>query len=61
MQVYTAHVVTESADHYIWVYKNEPTRGEVIQRLYDIEMAADLEWYQETTSISITPTELVEN
>lgn len=61
MIVYTAHVVTESADHYIWVYGKEPTRDQVIQRLHDMERAESLEWYQETTTVAIQPTEVLEN
>jgi hypothetical protein len=61
MKVYTAHVRTESGDHYIWVYKNEPTRAEVIERLYDSEQAADLEWYEDTTAVHIEEQELIEN
>lgn len=60
MQVYTAHVVTESSDHYIWVYAKEPSRDQIIQRLYEYEHAADIDWYEATTSVQINTTEMVE-
>lgn len=59
MIVYTAHIVTESADHYVWVYAKEPTLDEVIQRLHDYERAADLEWYKQTTLVFIDSTEVI--
>lgn len=52
--VYVAHVVTESADHYTWVYAYEPTRKEVIERLYKYEKAEELDWYEQTTSVRIS-------
>ena len=61
MKVYTAHVRTESSDHYIWVYKNKPSREDVINQLFNWEGAADLEWYENTTSVTIEEQELIEN
>lgn len=60
MNVFTAHLVTESQDHYVWVYANEPTRDQVIQRLYEYEHAADFDWYDVTTRVHIEETEVIE-
>lgn len=51
--VFIAHVVTESADHYLWPYSYEPTREEVIKRLFNYEGAAEIDWYEATTSVRI--------
>lgn len=59
MIVWVAHVVTESSDHYTWVYAYEPTREEVIKRLYESELAEELEWYEQTTSVRITSQEVI--
>jgi hypothetical protein len=61
MLVYVAHAVTESADHYTFVFTKEPTHDEVVERVYNMELAESLEWYMETTSVTITPTEVLEN
>ncbi len=53
MIVYVAHVRTESSDHYTWVYDYEPTRKEVIARLWRMEQAESLEFYIDTTCVSI--------
>ena len=60
MIVHTAHVRTESADHYVWVYASRPTAEQVIKRLWDMEQAADLDWYMDTTSVTIETTEVIE-
>ncbi len=60
MIVYTAIVKTDSSDTYVWVYAYEPTREEIIQRLYDMEGAESLEWYDDTTGIHINQTNLTE-
>jgi hypothetical protein len=60
MIVYTAHIVTESADHYVWVYAYEPTREQVIERLQHYERAGDLDWYEATTHVHIEQTEVIE-
>lgn len=57
--VYTARVVTESLDTYVWVYGYEPTRQEVIQRLHDFEMAADMEFYEDSTTVYIESTTII--
>jgi len=51
--VYVAHVQTESSDHYTWVYDYEPTRSEVIARLWRHEGCESLEFYIDTTSVRI--------
>lgn len=51
--VFIAHITTESADHYFWPYSYEPTREEVLQRLFDYEGNEDLDWYEKTTSVRI--------
>ncbi len=61
MIVYTARVMTDSGDTYVWVYKDKPTREQVIQKLFEWEgggEAADLDWYEATTSVFIEQTEL---
>lgn len=59
MIIYTARVHTDSGDTYVWAYKDEPTREQVIQKLFEWEgEAADIEWYEATTSIFIERTEL---
>lgn len=60
MTIYVANVVTDSGDHYTWLFKNEPTREDVIKRLWELECAADLDWYEETTSVRITAEEVIE-
>ena len=63
MKVYTAHLVTESLDHYVWVYRNRPSKEQLIRRLMEIEGAAenDFDFYEQTTSIrSIEETDLIE-
>lgn len=65
MHVYTAHVRTESSDHYIWVFSSCPTRKQVIARLMEYEGAdptdkEDYNWYSDTTAITIEPQEVVD-
>lgn len=60
MKVYTAHIVTESADHYVWVYASPPKVSEIIQRLHDYERAGELDWYEATTQVFIDETEVIE-
>jgi len=60
MKVYTAHIITDSQDHYVWVYAKKPTNKQVIERLWDMEQAADLDWYSNTTRVTIKPTEVIE-
>ena len=59
-KVYTARVLTDSADTYVWVYKKKPTRKQVIWRLHDMELAAPFEVYDQTTSVYIEQTELID-
>jgi hypothetical protein len=59
MIVYTAAVVTESMDRYFWVYAKEPTREQVIERLWELEQCEDLEWYMETTGVTIREAEVL--
>lgn len=55
-QVYVALVRTESCDTYTWLYETEPTRADVIKRLWEGEgEIEDLEWYEDTTSVHIYP------
>ena len=62
MKVFTAHVRTESSDHYVWVYSTEPTREQVVERLMEFEGAAeeDRGLYVETTSVKIEEQEVVD-
>jgi hypothetical protein len=60
MTVFVAVAVTESSDRYVWVYAKEPTRDEVIERVYELEMCEDLDWYMDTTSVAIYETEVIE-
>ena len=63
MNVYTAHVVTESADHYVWVFKNEPTREQVVEKLMQYEGAdpeSDRNFYMNTTSVKIEFQEVID-
>ena len=59
MRVFTAHVVTESSDHYVWVYAKKPTINQVIKHLWESERAESLEWYQQTTDVEIKETEII--
>lgn len=60
MKVYTARAVTDSADTYIFVFKTRPTSIQIIEKVRDLELAADLDWYKDTTSVYIEETELLE-
>lgn len=61
MNVFTAHVTTESADHYIFVYKTLPKRKDVIKRVWDEESSgSSLKWYMDTTRVVIDETEILE-
>ena len=63
MQVYTAHIITESSDHYVWVFSTEPTVEYVIERLMECEGADsvdDRDFYFNTTSVKIEPQEVVD-
>jgi hypothetical protein len=60
IKVFTARVVTDSADTYVWVYRNKPTRKEVIKRLWHFERAEELDWYMDTTSVYIDETDLID-
>jgi hypothetical protein len=51
MKVCIVTVETESCDRYVWAYAEQPTRAQVIQRLYESERAESLEWYDETTCV----------
>jgi hypothetical protein len=64
MIVYTARVHTDSGDTYVWVYRQEPTREQVIYALFEYEGGTDedldnLDWYAQTTSVFIERTILV--
>ena len=67
MKVFIAHVTTESCDHYLDVYKNEPTREEVIKKLMDHEGFAyddpdyGFEWFDGSTRVQIEETTIIEN
>lgn len=62
MTVFTAHVTTESSDHYVWVYTTEPTQKQVIERLMELEGAGeeDRSFYIDTTSVTIEEQEVVD-
>ena len=60
MKVFTARAVTDSADTYIFVFKTRPTSIQIIEKVRDLELAADLDWYKDTTSVYIEETELLE-
>lgn len=50
---FAALVTTDSCDHYTWFYDEKPTRADIIKRLFEFERAADLDWYEETTTVEI--------
>lgn len=52
-KIYIAHVVTESADNYIWLYTYKPSIQELIERVCNEEGGEDMEWYRKTTSFRI--------
>lgn len=61
--VFTAHVRTESSDHYVWVFSKEPTVEYVIKRLMECEGADpedDRDFYFNTTSVKIEEQEVVD-
>ena len=60
MKIYTARAVTDSADTYVFVFKSKPTSSQIIEKIHDLELAADLDWYKDTTSVYIEETELLE-
>ncbi len=52
--VFVALVKTESCDTYTWLFRTEPTRADVIKKLWEEEgEIEDLEWYENTTSVRI--------
>jgi hypothetical protein len=55
MDVFTAHVITNSRDHYVLVFDYEPTWEDVVKRVHRMENAPKnkLQWYKDTLSISI--------
>jgi hypothetical protein len=58
-KIWIAQVSTESGDRYSWPYKEEPSRTEVIKRLWLEEGQCEgVDWYDETTSVRIMQEEL---
>lgn len=58
--------VNSDGDNYIFVYRNQPTREQVIRRLLEIDYGdeateEDYHIYDRTTSITISEQELIEN
>lgn len=60
MKVFTARVVTDSLDTYVFVYKNKPASKDVVYKVYELERAEEYDWYLETTAVYIEETELIE-
>jgi hypothetical protein len=58
MIIYTALVITDWST-FVWVYKDEPTREQVIQKLFEWEGVATLDWYGKNVSVSIEKTNLI--
>lgn len=64
MKVFTAVANTESGDTYVFVYRNKPTDCDVSKMIFEIEGSDEelgLDWYLDTTNISIEETEVIEN
>lgn len=52
--VYVAHAVTESLDHYYYAFEKEPTREQIIERVWKSEgECADLEFYRDNCTVKI--------
>jgi hypothetical protein len=61
MNVFVAHIVTESSDHYTYVFANRPTRDSVIKRVWESEGKIEtLGWYRNTTSVDILEEEVLQ-
>jgi len=55
MKVFVANVMTESCDHYTFVFAKEPTREAVIKKVWEDEGECEsLEFYMDTTSVRIS-------
>lgn len=60
MIVYTARINTDSGETYVWVYRKRPTHNDVIKNFYECSgKDRDLEWYESTTKIFISQTQLL--
>jgi hypothetical protein len=57
-QVWLAHVTTDSLDHYYFLFNTKPTLKSVIHKVWEKEQAADLDWYEATTSVYICELEI---
>jgi hypothetical protein len=59
MKVWAVLIKTDSCDEYNYVYDYKPTRAEVIERVWQDEGEIEsLDWYLETTNVSISETEI---
>lgn len=56
--IWIVHAVIDSCDHYYFAYYTQPTKEAVIKRIWEAEMAEDLDWYMDTTSVYIFETEI---
>lgn len=56
--VWVAVVNTEACDQYVFAYSRKPAHAEIIERAWQIEGAADLEWYNKTLRVVILQTEM---
>lgn len=57
MKIHVAHAQTDSGHNYTFVFKHKPNRAEVIKKVYDLELVADLNWYDEFTGVEYSEIE----
>lgn len=55
MNIFTAHAITASRDHYVLVFDYEPTWEEVANHVREMEGApkTKMQWYKNTLSVTI--------
>lgn len=57
---WTAEIITDCGDNYLWVFDYEPTMREVIERLHEYEGETEsLDWYLGSTWVSIKKTIII--
>lgn len=60
--VYTVVATTESSDDYMFAFRNRPSRDDIVKFVHNLEgKTEDLRFYQETLSVRVEETEIIEN
>jgi hypothetical protein len=54
VKIYVANVVTDSGDNYTYMYSSEPTKEQIITKVWKDEgEVEDLDWYLNSTSVEV--------